>query len=115
LSVAAIHHRRVEPHHLAQVERDRLGLPALLGADARVGARRINKAHDGQTELLGRLHQAKRLAETFRMRHPEVAITPLLGVLALLVRHEHQPVVLEPRNAPDQRVVVGKQPVAVQS
>ena len=40
------HDRHPEPRHLAQVDRDRLGLAALLGAEPRVGAGRVDQRHD---------------------------------------------------------------------
>ena len=38
--------RHAQPRHLAQVERDRLRLAALLGADAGIGARRVDEGQD---------------------------------------------------------------------
>src|SRR5512139_3269499 len=43
--------RRLQLGHHVEVARDRLGLAALLGADARVSARGVDQGNDGQTEL----------------------------------------------------------------
>ena len=45
--------RRVQRRHLPQIHRNRLGLPALFGADAWIGALRVDEAEDRQLELLG--------------------------------------------------------------
>ena len=71
--------------HLVEVAADRLGLAALLGADAGIGAGRVDEGEERQLELLGELHQAQRLAIALGARHAEVAQRALLGVAALLV------------------------------
>ena len=75
--------------HHAEVARDGLGLAALLGADARVGARRVDEGDDRLAELLGQLHQPQRLAVALGVRHAEVARDLLLRVAALLVADDH--------------------------
>ena len=71
--------------------RDRLGLAALLGVDAGIGARRVDQRHDRQAEAVGQLHQADRLAIAFRVGHAEIVAHAALGVGALLVaEHDHR-------------------------
>ena len=81
--------RHLELRHLEDVAADRLGLAALLGADAGIGARRVDEREHRQAELLGQLHQAQRLAVALGPRHAEVARRALLGVAALLVAEHH--------------------------
>ena len=65
--------RHLELRHLEDVAADRLRLAALLGADAGIGARRVDEGEHRQAELLGQLHQAQRLAIALGPRHAEVA------------------------------------------
>ena len=51
---------------------DRLGLAALLGADPRIRARRVDQRDHGQAEALGQLHQPHRLAIALGAGHAEV-------------------------------------------
>ena len=103
-----------QPRHLAQVAGDRLGLAALLGVEARVGARRVHEAEDRPAELRGELHHAQRLAIALGLRHAEVAVDLLLGVAALLVADDRHRPVAEEREAADERRVVREAPVAVE-
>jgi hypothetical protein len=80
---------------------DGLGLAALLGADARVRAHRVDEREDRQAELLGRLHQALRLAVALGTRHAEVAHLAILGVVAALVADDHAGLAVEAREAAD--------------
>ena len=64
---------------------DGLGHAALLGADARIRARRVDERHDGQVELLGQLHRPQGLAVAFRVGAAEVAGDLFLGVAALVL------------------------------
>jgi len=48
--------------HLEDVATDGLRLAALFGADARVGAGRVDEAEDRQAEFFSELHQAQGLA-----------------------------------------------------
>ena len=102
----------LQPAHHLQVDGDGLGLAALLGADARVGARRVDEGEDGPLEALGQLHQPARLAVALGARHPEVARHVLLGVAALLVAHHHHRLAVEAREAADDGRVLAEVPVA---
>src|SRR4051794_32981019 len=53
---------------------DRLRLSALLGIDARIGARSIDKADHRQSEALRRLHQPHGFAVAFRTGHAEIVL-----------------------------------------
>ena len=100
--------------HLEQVARDRLGLAALLGADARIRARRVDERDERQAEALGEPHEAQRLAIALGLRHAVVAAHALLRVAALLVADEHHRRVVEARGSADDREVVAKHAIAVQ-
>ena len=52
---------------------DHLGLAALLGADARIGAGRVDEADDRQAVLGGQLHLGQRLAIALGMGTAEIA------------------------------------------
>ena len=54
--------------------------------DAGISAGRIDQRNHRQIELLAELHQAQRLAITFRVRAAEIAHHIFLGVAALLIR-----------------------------
>ena len=102
----------VKPAHHLEVDRDGLRLPALLGADARVGARGVHEGEHRAPEAVGQLHQAARLAVALGPRHPEVADHVLLGVPALLVAEQHHRPAVQPRPAPDDRRVLAEGAVA---
>ena len=100
--------------HLEQVARDGLGLVALLGADARIRARRVDERDERQAEALGEPHEAQRLAIALGLGHAVVAAHALLGVAALLVADEHHRAVVEPRRAADDGEIVAIHAIAVQ-
>src|ERR1051325_6385426 len=106
--------RRLQRRHLDQAARDRLGLAALFGAEAGVGARRVDQGDHGRAEFRRQPHEPHRLAVALRMRHPEVAIQVFLGVAALLMSDDHDGDAVEPRPAADDGGVVAVQAVAVQ-
>ena len=99
--------------HLAQIAGDRLGLAALLGVDAGVGAGSVQEGDHGPAELGGQLHRAQRLAVAFRLRHAEVAVELLLGVAALLLGHDHDGPAFEAGQAGDNGGIVAEGAVAV--
>src|SRR5262245_29954610 len=108
------HDGRAEARHLPQVARDGLPLPALFGAEAGIGARRVDEGHDGLTELGPELHQAERLTIAFGVRHPEVAGDVLASVAALLMPDHHHRLPLEAREAAHDGLVVAVDAVAVE-
>ncbi len=80
--------------------------PALLGADARIGARRIDQRDDGDVEAVGHAHQADRLAIAFGPRHAEIVLEPAVGVGALLVADDADALAVETAEPADDRRVV---------
>ena len=103
-----------EPCHLAEVAGDGLGLAPLFGADAGKGAGGIHEGDDGELEPLGHLHEAERLAVPFGIRHPEVAVDLLLGIVPLLVADDHDRFAVQARRTADDGMVVAEEPVAVE-
>ena len=86
---------------------DRLGLAALLGADAGVRARRVDEAQNRRARSATPAASGAAPCGSPRARHAEVAVHVLLGVAALLVA-EHQDLgqAVELRQAADDRRVV---------
>ncbi len=100
--------------HLAQVVGDGLGLAPLLGADAGVGAGRVDEGDDRPPELLGLAHEAERLAVALGVGHAEVAPQVLLHVAALLLADDHDGRAAQARPPPDDGLVVAEVAVPVQ-
>src|SRR5262249_20653964 len=93
---------------------DRLGLPALLGAGAGIGTRRVDERDDRLAEFFRELHEPERLAIPLGMRHPEVPRDLLARVASLLVADHDDAAPLEERKAADHRRVVAVHAIAVQ-
>src|SRR5262249_52260123 len=108
------HDGRAEAGHLPQVPRDGLPLSALFGAEAGIGAGRVDEGHDGFAELRPELHQAEGLAIPFGVRHPEVARDVMAGVAALLMPDHPHRRSLEAREAAHDGLVVAVDAVAVE-
>src|SRR5499433_168795 len=108
------HDRRAEARHLAQVARDGLPLPALLGAETGIGAGRVDEGHDGLAELGSELHEAEGLAISLGMRHAEVAGDVLARVASLLMPDHHHGLALEARETAHDGLVVAVEAVAVE-
>ncbi len=106
--------RHAQSGHLVQVAADRLRLAALLGADSRVRAGRVDEREQRQAELLGELHETQRLAIALRSRHAEVAEDFFLGVAPFLVADHHAWLAVEAREAADDGGIVAIRSVAVQ-
>ena len=94
--------------------RDRLALPAFLGALAGIGAGGVHQRDDRQAEAVGHVHQADRLAVALGAGHAEVAEDARLGVVALFVADHHHRLIAEPGEAAHHRVVVAEGAVARQ-
>ncbi len=93
---------------------DDLRLAALLGADARISAGRVDQADDRQAVLRGELHLGHAFAIAFGMGAAEEALGPFLeGFAFVMADHQHF-VLVELREAGAQRPVVAKKLVAVQ-
>ena len=91
---------------------DRLGLAALLGALAGVGAGGVDEGDDRHREAVGEVHQPDRLAVALGAGHAEVAGDARAGVVALLVADDDDGAVVEAGEAAHDRVVVGEVAVA---
>jgi hypothetical protein len=105
--------RHRQPRHELEVARDGLGLAALLGAHARVGAGRVDEGHHRLAELGGHVHETLGLAIALGVRHAEVPGDLLPGVPPLLVSDEDDRAALEAREAGDDGRVVAEAAVAV--
>ena len=92
--------------------RDGLGLAALLGADAGIGAGGVDQRDHRHVEAVGHLHQPHRLAVALRPRHAEIVLEPALGVGALLVADDADALAAEAAEAADDRVVLAELAVA---
>jgi hypothetical protein len=92
----------------------RSATPIASGADARIGARRVDERDQRDLEALRRAHEAQRLAIALGLRHAVVAPYALLGVAALLLTDDHHRLAFEPRRPADDRLVVRVHAVAVQ-
>src|SRR5262249_18566610 len=93
---------------------DSLGLAALLGADARVGAGGVDEAEERDAELIGHAHEPLRLAVALGAGHAEVAVEVLLGVAALLLAEHDQRAAVEAGEAADDRRVVAEAAIAAE-
>src|SRR5262249_46475731 len=91
---------------------DGLGLAALLGADARIGAGGINQRENRNGETIGQLHQSRRLAIALRARHAEIVPDAALGGGTLLVADNAEALAVETTEAADDRLVVAELAVA---
>ena len=91
---------------------DGLGLAPLLGADAGIGAGRIDEAHHGKLEAVGHLHQPHRLAVAFGPRHAEIVLDAAFGVGALLMADQHHRAAGQAADAADDGLVLAEIAVA---
>ncbi len=106
--------RGLELEHLEDVLGDRRGLAALLGADPRVGARRVDQADDRDLELRREAHLAQRLAVSLGVRTAEVERHALLRRATLPVPDEQEPPLPDPREPGQDCLVVAEHLVAVE-
>jgi hypothetical protein len=86
----------------------------LLGEHARVRARGVDERDQRQAMPLGELHHPDRLLIALWVRHPELAVEPLLDVAALLVADDHDGAAVELADPGDESPVVGARAVAVE-
>src|SRR6202040_1617489 len=92
--------------------RDRLGLAALFGADARIGARGVDQRDHRNVETIRHAHQAGRLAIAFRPRHAEIVLEPTVGIGAFFVADDADAVAAETAEAADDGLVLAVLAVA---
>ena len=100
--------------HLEDVAANRLGLAALLGVNAGVGTRCVDKGEHRQLEFFSGFHQAQRLAVTLGLAHAEIAQPALLGVAAFLLANHHTGCAVKSRQTTNDAEVVRKMAVTVQ-
>ena len=91
---------------------DGFRLPAFFRLDAGKGARSVDQRHHGQAEAARHLHQADRLAITFRFAHAEIVLDPALGVVALFVPDQHDLAPVETRHPAHDRLVFAIKAIA---
>ena len=106
--------RHLQAGHLAEVHGDGLADAALLGAEPRVGADRVDERDHRTAELLRLAHESQRLAIPLGMGHAEVAVEVLLHVPALLLADDHDRAPVEAAPTAHDRTVVAEIPVAVE-
>ncbi len=106
--------RRFEPRHLEHALGDDLRLAALFGADAGIGAGRVDQADDRELVLGRELHLGHRLAVAFGMGAAEEALVAFFERFALVVAGDHHLVAIELGEAGAERAVVAIELVAVE-
>src|SRR5882762_4701759 len=105
--------RHRQAGHLAQVQRDRLRLAALLGVEAGVRALRIDKRKNRPAVFCGQLHYAQGFAIAFRLGLTEIAYQALLGIAPFLVPYNRNRPPVEFSQSRDNRFIVAVAAVAV--
>ena len=93
---------------------DRLGLPALFSADARIGTRCVDEGKDRHGELLGCLHQAERFAIAFRTAHSEITERSFARITAFLMSDHHNRLTVKTSHAADNRRIIRVSTITVQ-
>ena len=91
--------------------RDRFGLAAFFGADARISAGRVHQRNHRQPETLRHIEQALDLAVAFGHRHPEIVLHPRFRVVALLMAHDGDGHAAKPPEARDDGFVVAEEAI----
>ncbi len=102
-----------EAAHFHHVDGDGLGLAALFGADAGVGAAGVDEGDDGEAVFFGELHAAEGFAVAFGVGHSPEAFEAFFGVAAFLVADEHDLVSAEAGESAEDGGVVAECAVAV--
>ena len=91
---------------------DRLGLAALFGADAGIGAGGIDDRQHGNAEPVGHLHQPHRLAVALGARHAEIMLDAGFGGGALFLADHADALAAEAAEPADQRFILAELAVA---
>ena len=94
--------------------RDRFGLAAFFRVHAGKRSGGIDKRNDGQTETVGKLHEAHGLAIAFRPRHAEIMLNSCFGAGAFFLAKDANGTAAKPAETADDRGVLAKLPIARQ-
>src|ERR1700716_709163 len=86
----------------------------LLGSDARVGARRVQKRHERKLVALGDLHDPHAFAIALGVRHAEVAPRALVDVAPLLLADDRDRLPLEAAEAGHESGILGPGAITVE-
>ena len=73
--------------------------------------RGIDQRDDGDPEPVGQAHQPDRLAIALGLGHAEIVLEARCGVVAFLMPEQHHAPPVDPRQAADDRRIVGESPV----
>src|SRR5262249_50512859 len=106
--------RHAEYAHLEDVASDRLALPALFSAHARISALRVDQSDQRQTKTLREAHQTQRLSVALGFRHTVIAAYAFLRVATLLMSDDHGSPSLNPGQTAHDGQIVGIHSIAVQ-
>ena len=105
--------RHREPRHKVEIVRYGLALTAFFGGNARVGARGVDYADYGSSELLGLTHEALCLAVTGGVGHAEASGDLRIERIAFFGDDVSDGLSFEVGQAADQRAVFGNRSPAV--
>ncbi|OPZ63735.1 MAG: hypothetical protein BWY83_03344 [bacterium ADurb.Bin478] len=100
--------------HLKEVARNGFRLAALLSADARIRARRVDQTDHRPFKPGSQFHQPQRFAIALRMRHAKVTTELFLGLARFLMADHHHRLLLQTADAGDDGRVITEETVAVQ-
>ena len=103
-----------KPRHFKEIAADGLGLTALLGIDAGIRTRRIDKGDDRKIKLLGKLHEPQGLSVPLGLCHAEIALRAFLKRSPLLVTDHDDIHVGKTRETAHDGLIVRKRAVAVE-
>ena len=107
-------HRHAQAGKLIQIAADGLRLAALLGANTRISAGRVDKSEHGNLKFFCRFHQAQGFAVAFRLGHTKIAADFFFGVAPFLMANHHHALAVKTRQAAHNGGIIGKSTVAVQ-
>src|SRR6185369_17954102 len=102
------HRHDRDPEAQAAIGRPRDGfrLTALLSADARIGAGRVDEGQDGQAEAVGGFQEAHRLAVTLGSRHAPIVREIGRRIAASFLAYHHHRLALQPAESTDYGLVL---------
>ncbi len=86
-------------------------MAALFSAFAGKRAGCVDKRNDRDTEFAGHPHQTNGFAVAFGSGHAKIALDPAFGVRTFFMADDHDRTVIQPCQAANHRVIIGKIPV----